>query len=113
MILSIRNILVYLINIILGVVAFFLGFRILFELFSANPSTPFVSWIYNVSSNLMTPFSGIFPNIRLGGGAAFDIVALVSLVAYTILAQLLITVVDAVTRPVIEGGETVTHTHRV
>lgn len=101
MVLNLRNLLVYIVNLALGVATFFLGFRIIFELFAANPGTPFVAWVYNVSSRLMSPFAGIFPNLSLGGGAIFDIVALLTLIVYAVLAQLVIALIDAATAPAI------------
>lgn len=114
MVLTLRNLLVYIINLGLGVVTFFLGFKILFELFNANPNTPFVAWIYNVSSGMMAPFSGIFPNLNLGGGSTFDIVALLTLIAYAVIAQILTAIVDSVTTGAItEEVETTRHRHLI
>ena len=94
---SIRNFFVSLMNLLLGVITFFLGLRFAFKLLSANPGTPFVAWIYSVSSYLMAPFNGIFGNLSLGQGGVIDIVALISLLAYTIGCYLIITLVDSVT----------------
>lgn len=111
MTLTIRNLIVYIINIGLGIVTFFLGFRIIFQLFAANPNTPFVSWIYSTSLDLMSPFLGIFPNLNVGGGSVFDLVALITLVAYTVITQLLVAVIDALTRPILSNTITTEHTH--
>jgi hypothetical protein len=45
---------------------------------------------------LIYPFAGIFPNLTLQGGSFIDAVALIALVAYSILGYLLITLVDSV-----------------
>jgi YggT family protein len=95
MVYTIRNIIVTFLNILLGVGAFFLGLRIVLRLFSANPATPFVSWIYNVSERFMSPFHGIFPDIPIAGGVVFDVVALLTLLAYTLITYLVIGLIDA------------------
>lgn len=91
---NIRYLVIQVINFMLALVVFFLGFRIIFQLFGANPQTPFVQWIYSVSSRLMAPFMGIFPNIDLGGGSSLDVVALLSLVAYGLIAQIAISLIS-------------------
>lgn len=99
MIWNIRNILATILNLILGIVTFFIGFRILFQLFAANSNTPFVAWIYNISSGFMAPFAGIFPSITLGQtGSVLDVVALITLIAYAIITQLLISLIDGIVR---------------
>jgi hypothetical protein len=99
MALSVRNIIVWLLDLVMAVLAFFLGLRIVFRLFDANPQTPFVNWIYRTSDNLVFPFSGIFPNLNLGTGA-FDVVAVIALLAYLVLLYLVIAVVDTAFRAV-------------
>ena len=96
---TLHNILVRLINVALAFIAFFLGMKILLRLVNANEGTPFVAWIYNVANALARPFQGIFPDITLAGNATFDIVALIALVAYSILAYLLISLVNALLHP--------------
>lgn len=98
---NLRNFFVGLLDLIIGVLSFFLGFRIVFKLFGANPNTPFVSWIYRLSENLVYPFSGMFPNLSLGTSGAFDTVAVIALAAYIILGYILISLVDSVTATVI------------
>lgn len=95
-----HDILVRLLNLFLGIVGFFLILRFIFRLFSANQGTPFVSWIYDVSSVLMSPFRGIFVNPTLPtiqGSAVFDIVAIVAFLFYALLVYFLIALIDAAT----------------
>jgi hypothetical protein len=99
MALNLRNIIVWLLDLVMAVLAFFLGLRIVFKLFDANPGTPFVNWIYRASDNLVFPFSGIFPNLNLGTGA-FDVVAVIALLAYLVVLYLVIAVVDTAFRAV-------------
>jgi uncharacterized protein YggT (Ycf19 family) len=86
-------------NVVMAVITFFLGLRIVLRLFAANPSTPFVQWIYNISDGLMAPFSGIFPSTSLGQNATFDLSAFIALVAYTILFYLIGALIRAVSLP--------------
>src|SRR6266702_3390723 len=51
-----------LINFIIGIVEFFLGFRFIFLLFGANPAAPFVSWLYATTEPLLNPFRNMFRN---------------------------------------------------
>ncbi len=94
MTLGIRSVLIYLLDILAAVLSFFLGLRIVLELFAANPDTPIVAWIYTVSSNLMTPFSGILPNLSLGG-PVLDIVAIITLIAYLLVIYLVMSIVGS------------------
>jgi len=85
----IANFLISLTNIILAIISFFLGFRILLRFISANPSTPIVTWIYDISSNLMVPFRGIVPDFQTGAGL-LDIVAIIAFLGYALIGYLLI-----------------------
>jgi len=45
---------------ILGVIAAILALRIVLLMLSANPETPFVEFVYSLSSIFIVPFYGIF-----------------------------------------------------
>lgn len=96
---SLHNTLVQLLQLFLAVVTFFLGLRFIFRLLAANSGTPFVSWVYDVSGTLISPFRGIFVNPVVDGRSVFDIVTLVALLFYALLVYFLTALVDAVTRP--------------
>lgn len=96
MILTVRRILITILNIIGGTIAFFIGLRIIFNLFAANPNTPFVAWVMRVSQSFVYPFQGIIPNLNLNGGGVIDIVAIVAMIAYLILLSLVIALVDGI-----------------
>lgn len=93
------------INGILAIIVFFLGFRILFQLFSANPNTPFVAWVYDISRVILAPFSGIFPSQSVGQGV-LDLPALIALIVYALLAQIVIALLGGIVR----SRHTVIHT---
>lgn len=92
---TIREVLTRFINLLLAIATFFLGARIILRLFDANAATPFVGWIYRVSDSLIYPFSGIFPNYSLTTGATIDVVAIISLIAYAVLAYIVVSVISS------------------
>ena len=72
----------------LGFIEAIIALRFLFRLLGANPASTFVSWIYDWSTPLVTPFAGIFgQNATVAGPgvvtpSVFDWAALVALVVY-------------------------------
>jgi hypothetical protein len=88
---SLRRLAINIIRVIEGIISFFLAFRIIFLLIPVNPSTPFVVWIYTVSTSLMVPFRGIVNNTLVGIGGVFDWVALITLIAYLVLGEIIVT----------------------
>jgi uncharacterized protein YggT (Ycf19 family) len=62
-------------------------FRVFFLLFSANPETPFVTWVYKVTTDLMAPFRGIFPTKPVGETGYLDISAIFAIIFYLILSS--------------------------
>lgn len=74
---------------IFGLIESILGLRILLELLGANPLTPFVSWLYEISRTLLYPFQNIFPSPVLRGGFVLDMSSVVALFTYAFLAYLL------------------------
>ena len=90
---AITTLLARVLNFVLAVIVFFLGFRIIFQLFSANPNTPFVAWIYDVSSVIMSPFRGIFPSQAIGE-SLFDLPAFIALLIYAVVIQVIINLFD-------------------
>jgi len=111
MVWSIRNVVYYLLNLWLAVVTFFLGFRIVFQLFAANSGTPFVAWIYDVSAAIMSPFAGIFPSLQLAGRSNLDTVAISSLFAYAMVNWVILAIVDSATAATEETVHSTTHRH--
>ncbi len=87
------------INIVIGFIEFFLGFRFLFRLLGANPASPFVAWLYETTSPLLAPFQGMFPVPRLeAGGFVFEFTTIVALLMYMFIGYLLMEIVSAVDR---------------
>ena len=81
---------VRLINVLIGLIEIAFGLRIILELFGASSSSVFVAWIYGVTSAMLGPFAGAFPDISLGGSSVLDGVAILAMVAYAVLGWLII-----------------------
>lgn len=113
--LNIRRLLLQIVNLILGVVSIFLLGRIILKLLSANPTTPFVNWVYRSSDQLLSPFAGMFSSLSVGGVGVLDMVAVVGLLVYLVIGYLVISLITAVTTPVIETTDRygIRHYHEV
>jgi len=82
--------LVALVDFFVGLAEAILGLRVLFRLFNANATNPFVHWIYQTSSTLMDPFRGIFQaQATISPGFTLDINALFAMLMYAIIGFLL------------------------
>jgi uncharacterized protein YggT (Ycf19 family) len=89
MIWGVRNVLLTILNLIIGFISLILGFRILFKLVSASSATPIVQWVNNLSDKFIYPFHGLFPDIPITAFSTLDIVALISLLAYSLIGYLI------------------------
>lgn len=86
---SITRFVVYFINFIFAVIELIIATRIIFKLLGANPATPFVILVYQISASLIYPFHGIFPSPVLNGGFVLEISAIVALLVYAVIAYLI------------------------
>ncbi len=80
---------------IIATVFLFLGFLLL--LLGANPSTPFVNYVYEVGSNFLQPFRGMFPPKQVTETSYFSSAALFAIVFYSIIAMFLHSLIDYIT----------------
>ena len=74
------------INIVLSIIMFFLGLRLLLKLFVANTAAPFVAWIYATSEPLLYPFRGMFASPVLEDGVIIEFSTMFAMIAYALLA---------------------------
>ena len=81
---------VQLVNVIIGIIEAAFAIRIVLELFGANPTAPFIAWVYGATGSMLGPFAGAFPNISLGGGMVLDVVALLGMIVYAVLGWVLL-----------------------
>lgn len=95
MIWTIRTVIVQLINLVMAVITFLIGMRVVMKVLGANPSTPIVWWVMQLSDQVVYPFQGIFTNPALDATRTLDIVALIALLAYAIIAYLVISLIDS------------------
>jgi uncharacterized protein YggT (Ycf19 family) len=78
-----------LVNIVFGIIEFLLLLRFIFIFFVANPSTPFVAWIYGTSASLVSPFARILPDLKLGSFVV-NFATLVALLVYAFIGYLIL-----------------------
>lgn len=81
---SFEEVIIRIINYVIGVIIAFLALRFVFELFGANAGAGVVSFIYGVSDIFMAPFVAIFQTNRVAG-ATFDWSALVAIAIYALI----------------------------
>lgn len=66
--------------VLIGVIT--LTLRVFLLAFSANPSTPFVEFIYKTSADYLNPFRGIFPSKPVGETGYFDVASMFAIIIY-------------------------------
>ncbi len=83
---------------IVGVVDVFIAARFLGKLFGASSESAFVNFIYQVSSPMVAPFTGIFGNTGSRTNT-FETAALVAIVVYAVIGWGLVALIRIVTAP--------------
>lgn len=76
-------------NLILGIIEFLLGFRIVLKLFGASAGAPFVKWVYETTQPLLAPFIGAFPSPRVEGGIIIEFSSLFALIVFAFIGYLI------------------------
>lgn len=74
-----------------------IGLRILLRFLGANPSAPFVSWIYQTSRPLLSPFEGMFPSPSARGGFVIEVSALFAILIYAFVGYIIASVIAQLT----------------
>ena len=74
----------------------FLGLGVFLLLFSANPDTPFVQFVYKVSSDYLDPFRAIFPAHPVGETGYFSVAGVFAIFVYLILMWLISSLISYV-----------------
>ncbi|WLD92658.1 YggT family protein [Alkalihalobacillus sp. AL-G] len=80
---------VYLVNLLMGIIEALILLRIILKLFGANPYTPFVQWIYNLTMPLLAPFRNIFPSPVIAERYELELTSIFALIVYGLLAYFL------------------------
>ena len=87
----------YVIYYLLGALEILLTFRFVFKLTGASMASPFVSFIYTLTSIFILPFEGIFRKGVAQGietAAVFEPSTIVAIIVYAIIAWGLVKLVD-------------------
>ncbi|HIA92149.1 TPA: YggT family protein [Candidatus Saccharibacteria bacterium] len=84
-------------NFLATLVGALLGLRFILRLLGANSENEFVSWVYDTSAPLLSPFENIFPTVRVEDGFVIEITTLFALLVYGIIASLFIYLLAAIT----------------
>jgi len=74
---------VFIVNFVLGFIAFILGLRIVLKMIGAGTQASFVSWVYKTSQPLLGPFQGIYPTVNLGP-FVFEPASIIAFVVYAV-----------------------------
>lgn len=90
---------IFLTNLIAGVVETLLSLRVILKLFGANPRTPFVAWVYETSAPLLKPFIDIFPSPRIEGLFILEFSTLFALGIYAFVGYFIIEIISNLHHP--------------
>ncbi|TSC91963.1 MAG: hypothetical protein CEN90_78 [Parcubacteria group bacterium Licking1014_17] len=86
----VTGIIVFLIDLVVGIIEVLLALRFLLRLFGASGVAAFVAWIYRVSQVFREPFAGILPDIHLTQRLVLELSSLVAIIIYGIIGYLVI-----------------------
>jgi hypothetical protein len=89
-----------------------LTLRLFFRLFGADPTSGFVSFIYNLSNPFVIFFNGIFSDQTLNNTSVFEISTLLAMVMYALLAWGLVSILYALFSPNPSSRHNITTTRR-
>ncbi len=74
---------------VVGIIEFLLTLRFVFKFFAASAHATFVSWLYDTTAPLVSPFVGILPNLKLGA-FVIDFATLAALIVYTLVGYFIL-----------------------
>jgi hypothetical protein len=80
---------VRIVYLILGILEILLGFRLMFKILGANPSSSFVSFIYSISKALLVPFEAIFRTATTQGIETKSVLepsTIIAMIVYALIA---------------------------
>lgn len=96
--LKLRSLMSYL----LGVLESLLAFRLIFKVLGANPESPFVSLIYNISAAFLAPFSGIFRaavNEGIETQSVLEPTTIIAMIVYALIAYGVVRLIEIYQTP--------------
>jgi uncharacterized protein YggT (Ycf19 family) len=62
--------------------------QIILEAFHGNKNALFVQWVFQLTSPLLQPFAGIFPNLVLADHISINLAAVFALIIYSLLGYI-------------------------
>lgn len=74
---------------IVAIIEMLLVFRFVLKLLGANPSSTFVSWIYDITRPLLQPFLFAFPTSTVAGGFTLEFTTLFAIFAYAFIGYVI------------------------
>jgi len=81
--------LIRLINLVTDIVVGLLGLRIVLKILGASTAAPFVTWVYDTTRPLLTPFQGMFPSPELAPRLTLEFSAVFAIVVYSFVGYIL------------------------
>ena len=81
--------LIRLINLVTDIVVGLLGLRIVLKILGASTMAPFVTWVYDTTRPLLTPFQGMFPSPELAPRLTLEFSAVFAIVVYSFVGYIL------------------------
>ena len=87
-----------LIGLAVGIIEALLLVRIVLLFLAANPDAGFSNWVYGLTTPLVAPFQGVFPNVVGGQGNVIDAAAILAMVVYAITGRLVEAIIRGLAR---------------
>lgn len=84
------------IGLVTDLVVGFLGLRIVLKLLGASTSAPFVSWVYENTNSLLSPFQGMFPQTDLAPRLTLEFSSIFAIVIYSVIGYFLVDIIRAI-----------------
>lgn len=81
--------LIRLINLVTDIVVGLLGLRIVLKILGASTTAPFVTWVYDTTRPLLTPFQGMFPSPEIAPRLTLEFSAVFAIVVYSFVGYIL------------------------
>ena len=82
-----------------GLVEAFIGLRIILKLIAANPGTPFVRFVYNLTDLVLWPFFGLTVTPATGSGIILELSSFIAMVVYAVAAWALVKILYLIFTP--------------
>jgi len=97
--------LIRLINLVTDIVVGLLGLRIVLKILGASTTAPFVTWVYDTTRPLLTPFQGMFPSPELAPRLTLEFSAVFAIVVYSFVGYILSDIVRTMSPKVDSVGK--------